>query len=305
MNVRKGVFLVAGLGTRTLPAAKSIPKVMLPLADKPAIHYVVEEAVAAGIEQVILVTSAGNQAIEDYFDTAYRLEESLAARGKDAELAELQALKEMATVIGVRQHAPLGTGDAVRTARSVVGDEPFAVFLPDDVIDGEPPAIGQLIDAHHIHGGEVVAVMPVPPAHVDRYGIVEGDPVPVRPELGAGPAAPGIRRLSRLIEKPPISEAPTNLAIVGRYVFTPAIFDYIDRTPAGAGGEVQITDAINALAQEGQVYSCEFTGKRYDMGDKVGYLSASIDLALKRPDLRPGLLDYLRGLDLDQLESAK
>ena len=293
MKVRKGVFLVAGLGTRTLPAAKSIPKVMLPVADKPAIQYVVEEAVAAGIEQVILVTAAGNQAIEDYFDTAYRLEESLAARGKHKELAELNAIKEMATVIGVRQHAPLGTGDAVRTARSVVGDEPFAVFLPDDIIDGDPPAIRQLIDVQEKYEGEVVAVMSVPHAHVDRYGIVEGTPV-----------AAGVQRLQRLIEKPPASEAPSNLAIVGRYVFTPAIFDFIDRTPAGAGGEVQITDAINALAQEGHVYSCEFTGTRYDMGDKVGYLTASIDLALKRPDLRPGLLEYLRGLDLDRLDST-
>jgi UTP--glucose-1-phosphate uridylyltransferase len=293
MKVRKGVFLVAGLGTRTLPAAKSIPKVMLPVADKPAIQYVVEEAVAAGIEQVILVTAAGNQAIEDYFDTAYRLEESLAARGKHKELAELNAIKEMATVIGVRQHAPLGTGDAVRTARSVVGDEPFAVFLPDDIIDGDPPAIRQLIDVQESYEGEVVAVMSVPHAHVDRYGIVEGTPV-----------AAGVQRLQRLIEKPPASEAPSNLAIVGRYVFTPAIFDFIDRTPAGAGGEVQITDAINALAQEGPVYSCEFTGTRYDMGDKVGYLTASIDLALKRPDLRPGLLEYLRGLDLDRLDST-
>ena len=293
MKVRKGVFLVAGLGTRTLPAAKSIPKVMLPVADKPAIQYVVEEAVAAGIEQVILVTAAGNQAIEDYFDTAYRLEESLAARGKHKELAELNAIKEMATVIGVRQHAPLGTGDAVRTARSVVGDEPFAVFLPDDIIDGDPPAIRQLIDVQKSYEGEVVAVMSVPHAHVDRYGIVEGTPV-----------AAGVQRLQRLIEKPPASEAPSNLAIVGRYVFTPAIFDFIDRTPAGAGGEVQITDAINALAQEGPVYSCEFTGTRYDMGDKVGYLTASIDLALKRPDLRPGLLEYLRGLDLDRLDST-
>ena len=293
MKVRKGVFLVAGLGTRTLPAAKSIPKVMLPVADKPAIQYVVEEAVAAGIEQVILVTAAGNQAIEDYFDTAYRLEESLAARGKHKELAELNAIKDMATVIGVRQHAPLGTGDAVRTARSVVGDEPFAVFLPDDIIDGDPPAIRQLIDVQEKYEGEVVAVMSVPHAHVDRYGIVEGTPV-----------AAGVQRLQRLIEKPPASEAPSNLAIVGRYVFTPAIFDFIDRTPAGAGGEVQITDAINALAQEGHVYSCEFTGTRYDMGDKVGYLTASIDLALKRPDLRPGLLEYLRGLDLDRLDST-
>ena len=293
MKVRKGVFLVAGLGTRTLPAAKSIPKVMLPLADKPAIHYVVEEAVAAGIEQVILVTAAGNQAVEDYFDTAYRLEESLAARGKDRELAELHALKEMATVIGVRQHAPLGTGDAVRTARSVVGDEPFAVFLPDDVIEGEPPAIRQLIDVHETYGGEVVAVMSVPRAHVDRYGIVAGNPV-----------AAGVQRLNSLIEKPPASEAPSNLAIVGRYVFTPAIFDYIDRIPTGSGGEIQITDAINALAQDGPVHSCEFTGTRYDMGDKVGYLSASMDLALKRPDLRPGLLAYLRSLDLDRLDSA-
>ena len=293
MSVRVGVFLVAGLGTRTLPAAKSIPKVMLPLADKPAIHYVVEEAVAAGIEQVILVTAMGNQAVEDYFDTAYRLEESLAARGKHKELAELQALKEMATVIGVRQHAPLGTGDAVRTARSIVGDEPFAVFLPDDVIDGEPPAIKQLIDVHETHGGEVVAVMPVPQAHVDRYGIVEGAHV-----------ATGVQRLRSLIEKPPADEAPSNLAIVGRYVFTPAIFEFIDRIPEGSGGEIQITDAINMLAQEGPVFSCEFTGKRYDMGDKVGYLSASIDLALKRPDLRPGLLSYLRGLDLDSTDAA-
>lgn len=293
MRVRKGVFLVAGLGTRTLPAAKSIPKVMLPLADKPAIQYVVEEAVAAGIEQVILVTAAGNQAVEDYFDTAYRLEESLAARGKDKELAELQALKDMATVIGVRQHEPLGTGDAVRTARDVVGDEPFAVFLPDDVIDGDPPAIGQLIAVHEAYGGEVVSVMPVPHAHVDRYGIVEGTPV-----------APGVQRLRNLIEKPPADEAPSNLAIVGRYVFTPAIFDYIDRIPTGTGGEIQITDAINALAQEGNVYSCEFTGKRYDMGDKVGYLSASVDLALKRPDLRPGLLEYLRTLDLEDPDTT-
>lgn len=293
MSVRKGVFLVAGLGTRTLPAAKSIPKVMLPLADKPAIHYVVEEAVAAGIEQVILVTATGNQAVEDYFDTAYRLEESLAARGKHEALAELQALKEMATVIGIRQHAPLGTGDAVRTARSIVGDEPFAVFLPDDVIDGHPPAIKQLIDVHDTYGGEVVAVMPVPHAHVDRYGIVEGSHV-----------ATGVRRLQSLIEKPPASEAPSNLAIVGRYVFTPTIFEFIDRIPAGSGGEIQITDAINMLAQEHPVYSCEFTGQRYDMGDKVGYLSASIDLALKRPDLRPGLLAYLRSLDLDHTDSA-
>jgi UTP--glucose-1-phosphate uridylyltransferase len=267
---------------------------MLPLADKPAIQYVVEEAVAAGIEQVILVTAAGNQAIEDYFDTAYRLEESLAERGKHKELAELHALKEMATVIGVRQHAPLGTGDAVRTARSVIGDEPFAVFLPDDVIDGNPPAIGQLIDVHEQHGGEVVAVMSVPHAHVDRYGIVEGTPVTA-----------GVQKLQSLIEKPPIDKAPSNLAVVGRYVFTPAIFDSIDRTPAGAGSEIQITDAINALAQEGGVFSCEFTGQRYDMGDKVGYLSASMDLALKRPDLRPGLLAYLRSLDLDDLESAQ
>lgn len=292
MKVRKGVFLVAGLGTRTLPAAKTIPKVMLPLADKPAIQYVVEEAVAADIEQVILVTATGNQAVEDYFDTAYRLEEALAARGKDKELAELRGLKEMATVIGVRQHEPLGTGDAVRTARSVVGDEPFAVFLPDDVIDGEPPAIRQLIDVHETYGGEVVAVMPVPREHVDRYGIVEGTEV-----------AAGVRRLRSLIEKPPVGQAPTNLAIVGRYVFTPAIFDYIDRIPTGAGGEIQVTDAIDALAQEGGVYSCEFTGKRFDMGDKVGYLSASMDLALKRPDLRPGLVAYLRSLDLDRLES--
>ena len=292
MRVRKGVFLVAGLGTRTLPAAKSIPKVMLPVVDKPAIHYVVEEAVAAGIEQVILVTAAGNQAVEDYFDTAYRLEESLAARGKEAELRELQALKEMATVIGIRQHAPLGTGDAVRAARDVIGDEPFAVFLPDDIIDGEPPAIGQLIDVHEKHGGEVVAVMTVPHAHVDRYGIVEGAPL-----------AAGVQRLQHLIEKPPASEAPSNLAIVGRYVFTPAIFDYIDRIPTGSGGEIQITDAINALAQDGPVHSCEFTGKRYDMGDKVGYLCASIDLALKRPDLGPGILAYLRSLDLDGMDS--
>jgi len=272
-----------------LPASKAIPKVMLPLVDKPAIQYVVEEAVAAGIEQVILVTAAGQHEIEDHFDRAFLLEQALEQRGKLEELEAVRALYRMVEVVAVRQHAPRGIGDAVLTARGVVGDEPFAVFLPDDIIDADPPAIRQLMDVHERHGGAVVAVMPVPKEEVSRYGVVEGQPVGERRQ-----------RLRRLVEKPPIEAAPSNLAIVGRYVLPPEIFDIIAKLPPGAGGEIQLTDAINILAGEGPVFSCQFTGTRYDVGDKAGYLMASLDLALKRPDIRPKLLAYLRGLAWEQ-----
>ncbi len=290
MRVRKAVFPAAGWGTQFLPATKAQPKEMLPLVDKPVIQYAVEEAVAAGIEQVIIVTSSQKRAIEDHFDLNYELEHLLEERGEIERLRQIRHISDLAQIAYVRQKEQLGLGHAVLMAKELVGHEPFAVILSDDVVVGERPCIGQLIHAYHQTHGSVVAVMEVPPDETSRYGVIGGEPV----EGHAG----RLWRVDRVVEKPEPDVAPSNMAIIGRYILTPKIFDKLEQTPRGAGGEIQLTDAIEALMEEQPVHGYAFEGTRYDAGTTMGWLKASVELALARPDLGPEFADYIRGLDL-------
>jgi UTP--glucose-1-phosphate uridylyltransferase len=292
MRVRKAVFPAAGWGTRFLPATKAQPKEMLPLVDKPIIQYAVEEAVAAGIEQVIIVTSSQKRAIEDHFDLSFELERLLEERGEIERLRQIRHISDLAQIAYVRQKEQLGLGHAVLMAKELVGHEPFAVILSDDVVVGERPCIGQLIHAYQQVHASVVAVMEVPPEDTSRYGVIGG-----RLEEGAGGDG-RLYRVDRLVEKPAPGEAPSNLAIIGRYVLTPKIFDKLEQTPRGAGGEIQLTDAIEALMAEQAVYGYAFEGTRYDAGTTMGWLKASVELALARPDVGPEFAEYLRGLEL-------
>jgi len=290
MRVRKAVFPAAGWGTRFLPATKAQPKEMLPLVDRPIIQYAVEEAVAAGIEQVIIVTSSQKRAIEDHFDLNYELEHLLEDRGEIEMLRQIRHISDLAQIAYVRQKEQLGLGHAVLMAKELVGHEPFAVILSDDVVVGEQPCIGQLIRAYHQTHGSVVALMEVPHEETRRYGVIGGEPVD----------GPGGRlwKVDRLVEKPDPEVAPSNMAIIGRYVLTPKIFDKLEQTPRGRGGEIQLTDAIEALMQEQPVHGYLFEGTRYDAGTTMGWLKASVELALARPDLGVEFADYLRALDL-------
>jgi UTP--glucose-1-phosphate uridylyltransferase len=290
LRVRKAVFPAAGWGTRFLPATKAQPKEMLPLVDKPIIQYAVEEAVAAGIEQVIIVTSSQKRAIEDHFDLNYELEHLLEERGEIELLRQIRHISDLAQIAYVRQKEQLGLGHAVLMAKELVGHEPFAVILSDDVVVGQRPCIGQLIHAYHQAHGSVVAVMEVPPEETGRYGVIGGGLVE-----GHGGR---LTRVDRVVEKPAPGEAPSNLAIIGRYVLTPKIFDKLEQTHRGAGGEIQLTDAIEALMEEQPVYGYAFEGTRYDAGTPMGWLKASVELALARPDVGPEFADYLRGLEL-------
>ncbi|MBI4571002.1 MAG: UTP--glucose-1-phosphate uridylyltransferase GalU [Chloroflexi bacterium] len=287
MSVRKAVILAAGYGTRMLPATKAQPKEILPLVDKPIIQYTVEEAVASGLEQVVIVTSAGKRGVEDHFDRAPELERALEAKGDLAGLEAVRRPTKLARIVYVRQHEQRGIGDAVLSVRDVIGNEPFVLFFPDDVIVSDVPAARQLIDAYETHGGSVLAVEEVPPEEVANYGIVDGE------EL-----ADGTYRVRGLIEKPAPAEAPSNLAIVGRYVLTPEIFGVLERTPPGKGGEIQITDGLALLLREQPVFARRLQGRRYDTGRPLGLLKASIEVALERPEIGPELRRYLRGLDL-------
>jgi UTP--glucose-1-phosphate uridylyltransferase len=260
---------------------------MLPLVDRPVIHYAVEEAVNSGIDQVIIVTALGKRAVEDYFDRSREVEYLLESKGDFERLAQIKRISEMASVAYVRQHEPRGIGDAVMTARHLVGEEPFILFLPDDVIIAKRPAARQLIDCFEEHHGSVVAVEEVPEAETSSYGIVAGDRLSDR-----------VTRLRLLVEKPRPGTAPGRLAIVGRYLLTPAIFDAIERTEAGFGGEVQITDALQLLANEEGMYAYQFEGERFDTGRPLSLIVASVALALKRSDIGPELRRYLRSLDL-------
>jgi len=289
MRVRKAVFTAAGWGTRFLPATKAQPKEMLPLVDKPVIQYAVEEAVAAGIEQVIIVTSSQKRAIEDHFDTSFELERLLEERGDIEHLLQIRHISDLAQIAYVRQKEQLGLGHAVLMAKELVGHEPFAVILSDDVVVGERPCIGQLVHAYAQTHSSVVAVMEVPPDETSRYGVIGGQ----RVDDGDG----RLWRIDRVVEKPAPGTAPSNLAIVGRYVLTPKIFDKLEQTTHGAGGEIQLTDAIQALMEEQAVYGYEFDGTRYDAGTTMGWLKASVELALARPDLGTEFGAYLRGLD--------
>jgi UTP--glucose-1-phosphate uridylyltransferase len=289
MRVRKAVFPAAGWGTRFLPATKAQPKEMLPLVDKPIIQYAVEEAVAAGIEQVIIVTSSQKRAIEDHFDLSYELEHLLEERGEIERLRQIRAITDLAQIAYVRQKEQLGLGHAVLMAKELVGHEPFAVILSDDVVVGERPCIGQLVHAYGQTRSSVVAVMEVPASETSRYGVIGGE----RVEGGDG----RLWKMDQVVEKPEQGRAPSNLAIIGRYVLTPKIFDKLEQTTRGAGGEIQLTDAIQALMEEQAVYGYEFDGTRYDAGTTMGWLKASVELALARPDLGEEFGAYLRGLD--------
>jgi UTP--glucose-1-phosphate uridylyltransferase len=292
-RVRKAVIPAAGLGTRFLPATKAIPKEMLPIVDVPTLQLIVEEALAAGIEQIVLVTGRGKSTIEDHFDHSYELEQTLRERGKQELLAEVERLSRMVRLVTVRQKEPLGLGHAVLVARQAVGDEPVAVLLGDDLYDcdGRRPAIGQLIDEYERLGGGkgVVALMEVPAGQEQLYGIVAAKPLA---------ASSRTLHISDMVEKPPAGTAPSRLAIVGRYVLPPAIWDILEGTRPGRGGEIQLTDALRELAQapDAGCYGLTVDGTRHDAGDKLGYLGANLAWALKRDDLRPPLLALMRRL---------
>jgi UTP--glucose-1-phosphate uridylyltransferase len=292
MRVRKAVFPAAGWGTRFLPATKAQPKEMLPLVDKPVIQYAVEEAVAAGVEQVIIVTSSQKRAIEDHFDLSYELERLLEDKGEIEKLRQVRRISDLANIAYVRQKEQLGLGHAILMCKDVIGHEPFAVLLPDDVVIGDRPAIGQLIHAYERTHSSVVAVTEVPEAEVSRYGIVAADVDDSHHDNGR------LRKMTAIVEKPNAEDAPSNLAVIGRYVLTPKIFDKLEQTQRGAGGEIQLTDAIEALMDEQSVYTYEFEGERYDAGTTMGWLQATVDLALQRPDLASEFRSHLRGLDL-------
>ena len=282
-RVRKAVIPAAGLGTRFLPASKAVPKEMLPVVDKPVIQYIVEGAVASGIEEVVLVTAAAKRAIEDHFDRSFELEYRLEASGKHDLLDETRRPAEMARFVMVRQGAPLGNGHAVLLAKEVVGDEPFAMLWGDDIVLGSPPFVRQLIDAHERTGGSVVGVMAVPPEEAIKYGVVE-----IAERLDDR-----LVRCSRIVEKPPLDNVPSNLAGVAGYVLTPDIFEYLEQTEVGQGGEIWLADGVQKIAAKGNLYALEFKGRRYDAGNKLEFLQATVDLALDRPDLGPAFRAYL------------
>ena len=287
MNVRKAVILAAGYGTRFLPATKAIPKEMLPLVDRPAIQHVVEEAIRAGLEQIIMVTAAAKRAVEDHFDRDRELERWLEQKGNAPQADEMRRLAGLADIVCVRQKERLGIGHAVLMARSLVGDEPFALFFPDDIIESEVPAIKQLMDVFYRHGGSVLAVQRVPREEIHHYGVIEPKPLEDR-----------VYQVLGIVEKPSASEAPSDLTVVGRYVLTPAIFAALASTPpdAKAGGEIQLTDGIARLLGEEPVFACRYEGERFDVGRPLGLLKASLSMTLARPDLGPELRRYLQDL---------
>ncbi|HEY5974288.1 MAG TPA: UTP--glucose-1-phosphate uridylyltransferase GalU [Geobacteraceae bacterium] len=283
MQVKKAVFPVAGLGTRFLPATKSSPKEMLPLIDKPLVHYVVEEAVAAGIEQILFVTGRGKRALEDYFDIAFELEALLYDKGKDAELSQIREIAEMVNIFYVRQKQAMGLGHAILCAKDFVGNEPFAVLLGDDIIDAPTPCLGQLLEVFHKYRGPVLALEQVPMENISSYGCVKANKIGDR-----------VFEVTDLVEKPKREEAPSDLAIIGRYVLTPEIFPILEQQEPGKGGEIQLTDAILKLSKEEAIYGCQFEGIRHDCGDKLGFLKATVDLALKREEFHGEFEKYLR-----------
>jgi UTP--glucose-1-phosphate uridylyltransferase len=292
LRVRKAVFPAAGWGTRFLPATKAQPKEMLPLVDKPIIQYGVEEAVAAGIEQIIIVTSTHKGVIEDHFDLNYELEKVLEEKGEIEKLRRIRAITDLAQLAYVRQKEQLGLGHAILMAKDLIGHEPFAVLLPDDIVVAERPAIGQLIHAYEQTHSSVVAVANVPVEEVSRYGIVAAEIDEDHRNGGR------LQRMTAIVEKPKPADAPSTLAVIGRYVLTPKIFDKLEQTQRGAGGEIQLTDAIEALMDEQSVYTYEFEGTRYDAGTTLGWLQATVEMALQRPDLASPFRDHLRTLDL-------
>ena len=285
-KVRKAVIPAAGWGTRFLPATKSSPKEMLPIVDTPTIQYIVEEAVKSGIDQICIITSPYKKAIEDHFDRTLELEHLLEKGGKTEALEEVKKIGEMARVVSIRQKEALGLGHAIACAESFVGDEPFAVLLGDDIVyNDERPWIGQLIDIYNKYGKSVLGTQTVPHEDICKYGCVAGEKIEDR-----------IYSVSDMVEKPKPEEAPTDIAVLGRYVITPEIFEHIRNTKPGAGGEIQLTDALCSLAKEQGMYAYNFEGRRYDVGDKQGYLQATVEYALRRDDLKDAFSEYLKGI---------
>jgi UTP--glucose-1-phosphate uridylyltransferase len=291
-TVRKAVFPAAGLGTRFLPATKAQPKEMLPLVDKPIIQYGVEEAVASGISNIILVTGRGKNAIEDHFDVSLELESFLESRGKREQLDEVRKISNLINFAYVRQGEPLGLGHAVLVTADIVGDEPFAVILGDDVIDAEPPAIKQMIDVFEQVGGPVLAVERVPREQISQYGVIAPD---TSVKLGEG-----IYQVKDLVEKPPVAEAPSDMAIIGRYILTPDIFPALAATKSDRTGEIQLTNGLRELLKKRPIFAYEVKGVRHDTGNKIGYLKAMVYFALRRPDLRDKFSAYIRSIGLDR-----
>lgn len=282
-KVKKAVIPAAGLGTRFLPATKAQPKEMLPIVDKPTLQYIIEEAVNSGIEEILIITGRNKKSIEDHFDKSVELELELEKKGKDDLLELVRGISEMANIYYIRQKEPLGLGHAVYCARSFIGDEPFAVLLGDDIVDAGTPCLKQLIGAYEEYGTSILGVQSVAKEDVNKYGIVDGY------EVGKG-----AYRVNSLVEKPEPEKAPSEIAILGRYIIEPRIFEILKNTKPGKGGEIQLTDALNVLAKESSMHAYVFEGRRYDVGDKMGYLEATIDFALKREDLRAGLLEYMK-----------
>jgi UTP--glucose-1-phosphate uridylyltransferase len=285
--ITKAVFPAAGLGTRFLPATKASPKEMMPLVDKPMIQYVVEEAVSSGIEEIVLITGRGKRAIEDHFDVAFELEEDLKAKGKHRLLSEVQRIANMVTFCYIRQKKALGLGHAVLTAKRVVGNDPFAVLLGADIIDAEIPALKQMMDVYERYPATILAVQRVPKSQTRSYGIIDAKRI-----------ENGVYQVRDLVEKPLPEEAPSNMAIIGRYILTPEIFSALEMTPPGKGGEIQLTDGLRLLMKKQPIYAYEFTGVRHDAGDKLGFLKATVEFGLKNEEFGDAFRRYLKKLKL-------
>ncbi|HYI95471.1 MAG TPA: UTP--glucose-1-phosphate uridylyltransferase GalU [Bryobacteraceae bacterium] len=291
-KVRKAVFPAAGLGTRFLPATKAMPKEMLPLVDKPLIQYGVEEVIHSGVQNIIIVTGRGKSSIEDHFDVSFELEHLLESRGKKDMLAAVRGISDMIDVSYVRQKEALGLGHAVLRAKELVGHEPFAVVLSDDVIDADIPCMRQLLDVYEYFGASVLALMEVPNENISAYGVVDAEPV------AHNGSRDRLYRIRNMVEKPKPSDAPSNLAIIGRYVLTPEIFPSIEAVQPGSGGEIQLTDGLRHLLRNRPIYGFKFDGTRYDAGDKLGFLKATVEFAMKRYDLGGPFRSYLKSLSL-------
>lgn len=294
MKVRKAIIPAAGLGTRFLPATKAMPKEMLPIVDKPTIQYIVEEAVESGIEDIIIVTGKGKRAIEDHFDNSFELEQNLLEKGKLELLNEVQKSSKMVDIHYIRQKEAKGLGHAIWCARKFIGNEPFAVLLGDDIVTADKPCLKQMIEQYERFKASVIGVQRVPEKEVSRYGIIEAKEIHER-----------FYSVSNLIEKPKMEQAPSNLAIMGRYILSPKILDILDRQEPGAGGEIQLTDAIAKLNQEEAVYAYDFEGVRYDVGEKLGFIQTNIEFALRHNELRQDLLEYLERVVNDKVVSAR
>ena len=282
-NVRKAIIPAAGLGTRFLPATKSQPKEMLPIVDKPTLQYIIEEAINSGIEEILIVTGRSKKSIEDHFDRSVELELELEQKGKTEMLKMVQDISNMVNIHYIRQKEPKGLGHAIHCAKSFIGDEPFAVLLGDDIVDAKTPCLKQLIDCYDEYKTSVLGVQEVAKQDTDKYGILDVKHIEDR-----------VYKVKDMVEKPKVEEAPSNIAILGRYIITPAIFNILENQAPGKGGEIQLTDALKTLASQEAIYAYNFEGRRYDVGDKLGFLEATVDFALKRPELRDGFIEFLK-----------